>query len=121
VISLTFDQVGSYRLKLNSSNRYCTDSYEQDIVVSAATVITENLDKDFLTINRPNEFSILRLNDSSGEIDVVLFDIKGSKIVEHLGVTDSELSISKEGLSKGVYILNITTEDGHLLSAKYAK
>ncbi|MFK7756371.1 MAG: LamG-like jellyroll fold domain-containing protein [Flavobacteriales bacterium] len=121
VISMTFDEVGSYRLKLNSSNKYCTDSYEQDIVVSAATVITENLEKDFLTINRPSEINIIRLNDGTGEIDVVLYDIKGSKIVEHLAVTASELTINKEGLSNGVYILNITTEDGHLLSTKYAK
>ncbi|MFK7756370.1 MAG: T9SS type A sorting domain-containing protein [Flavobacteriales bacterium] len=121
VISLTFDEVGSYRLKLNSSNRHCDDTYEQDIMVSAATVITENLKKDFMTINRSSEFSIIRLNDSTERIDVVLYDVQGRKIEERLGVTDKEIHISKQNLSAGVYVLNIMTEDGHLLSTKYAK
>ena len=121
IISLTFDEVGSYTLKLNSSNEYCDDTYEQEIMVSAASVIQENLEKDFLTVNRESEISIIRLNDNSGRIDVKLYDVKGSKMVEYLATNKNRISIDKQSLSSGVYFLEIRTEDGQVLSNKYSK
>jgi hypothetical protein len=121
VISLTFDEVGSYTLKLNSSNEYCDDTYEQQIMVSAASVIQENLEKDFFTVNRESEISIIRLNDRSGRIDVKLYDVKGSKIVEYLATTKNRISIDKQSLRSGVYFLEIRTEDGQVMSKKYSK
>ena len=121
IISLTFDEVGSYSLKLNSANEYCEDTYEQQIMVSAASVIQENLEKDFLTVNRESEISIIRLNDNSGRIDVKLYDVKGSKIVEYLATTKNRISIDKQSLSSGVYFLEIRTEDGQVMSNKYSK
>ncbi len=121
VISLTFDQVGSYKLKLNSINEFCDDTYEQEIMVSAASVISENLEKDFLTVNRETEISIIRLNDSSGRIDVTLYDVKGSKVLEYLGTSKNRISIDKQELNSGVYILEIRTEDGQVMSSKYSK
>ena len=121
VISFTFDEVGSYTLKLNSSNEHCDDTYEQQIMVSAASVIQENLEKDFFTVNRESEISIIRLNDRSGRIDVTLYDVKGSKIAEYLATTKNRISIDKQSLSGGVYILEIRTEDGQVMSRKYSK
>ena len=121
IISLTFDEVGLYTLKLNSANEYCDDTYEQQIMVSAASVIQENLEKDFLTVNRESEISIIRLNDRSGRIDVKLYDVKGSKIVEYLATTKNRISIDKQSLSSGVYFLEIRTEDGQVMSNKYSK
>ncbi|MFK7756331.1 MAG: choice-of-anchor L domain-containing protein [Flavobacteriales bacterium] len=119
-ISLTFDQIGSYKLRLNSSNERCEDDYEQELMVSAASVIEENLQKDFLTINKENEINVVRLNDRSGKLDITLYDIKGSKIVECLGTTDNRITINKQGFSSGVYILEIRTEQGQVMSSKYA-
>ena len=64
---------------------------------------------------------IRRLNDRSGRIDVKLYDVKGSKIVEYLATTKNRISIDKQSLSSGVYFLEIRTEDGQVMSRKYSK
>ena len=64
---------------------------------------------------------IRRLNDRSGRIDVKLYYVKGSKIVEYLAITKNRISIDKQSLSSGVYFLEIRTEDGQVMSKKYSK
>ncbi len=121
IISLTFDEIGSYTLKLNSSNEFCDGEFEQEIMVSAASVIQDNLEKDFLTVNRENQFEIIRLNDLAGKIDVILYDASGRKVFEEIGTGKNKITINKSDLSLGIYILDIRTKNGEVLSKKYTK
>ncbi len=121
VIPLSFDQPGNYTLTLNSNNEKCEDSYSKEILVSEHTSINEGLAQDLVVLDQPESIEIKLLKEANQALEINLYDANGRLILNESNLSSSSFSITKSGLSRGVYVLEIKSKNSVILAKKILK
>ena len=121
VMSISFNEIGQYVLTLNSKNAKCEDTHDQEIFVSNATSIEENLEKDFLIIDRSNSIEINNINGVTEALMVRVYDSSGKLIYSNSWRGSDTIIVDKSNFTKGLYFLEISNDSQVLMQKKVIK
>ncbi len=112
-----FSALGEYELTLISSNDHCSSETTKFITVSAVDNVIENE----ISISILNTESAWLINGTNQQdLRIELYDTAGKLVVSERISNDGH-SISKNGLSQGVYTLRILSSDSVIFNQKIAK
>lgn len=86
-------------------------------IVNSEDNNTKNINVILKTAIYPNpsngEFTLKLLNGTEkGNIDLQVYDISGKLVFKNAAVANQELIAIKTNLTKGIYLLKVTTKDG---------
>lgn len=90
--------------------------------ITDSSLQTDEVIKENLSIypTKVRDFITLKSNSGQKIIQIDIYNTEGRLILTQ-SITELELNLSVSGLEKGIYFLNVTTENGIMQSSKFIK
>lgn len=104
-----YNNDSTYNVTLNITNECGTDFITKQVVTTVASI--ENIDSDRIQIFPNPSSRVIFIQGLNVGAMIEIFDINGKKVFQQISQSDIN-SIDIESLTKGIYILQITTQDG---------
>ncbi len=121
--SYAYTTVGDYQISLTSANANCTTQKSKPITVlltpSVITSVNNNNKMEVKLASYGNgNYQLTTANFNTKKLSV--YDVKGS-LIQESDFSENEYHLSLTTNSSGIYILNVTSEDGQVFREKLVR